>query len=69
MITGLAVQIGDLRFRIAAPEKALLARHRANELSQYLGVIPGIGVISKTALVRPMAAILRGGYYLLVMGL
>jgi len=50
VITGLAGQIGDLQVRLTALEKELLAWHRSNELSQRLGTIPGVGVISATAL-------------------
>jgi transposase len=50
IITGLAGQIGDLQVRLTALEKELLAWHRANELSQRLSTIPGVGVISATAL-------------------
>lgn len=49
VITGLAGQIGDVQVRLAALEKELLAWHRSNELSQRLGTIPGIGLISATA--------------------
>ena len=50
VITGLAEQIGDVQIRLAALEKELLAWHRSNELSQRLGTIPGVGLISATAL-------------------
>lgn len=50
IITGLAGQIGDLQVRLSTLEKELLAWHRANELSQRLSTIPGVGVISATAL-------------------
>lgn len=50
VITGLAGQIGELQVRLAALEKELLAWHRSNELSQRLGTIPGVGLISATAL-------------------
>ncbi|MDP3852503.1 IS110 family transposase [Phenylobacterium sp.] len=50
VITGLAGQIGDLQVRLTALEKELLAWHRANELSQRLSTIPGVGLISATAL-------------------
>jgi transposase len=50
IITGLAGQIGDLQVRLSALEKELLAWHRTNELSQRLSTIPGVGVISATAL-------------------
>lgn len=50
VITGLAGQIGDLQVRLTALEKELLAWHRTNELSQRLSTIPGVGLISATAL-------------------
>lgn len=50
IITGLAGQIGDLQVRLTTLEKELMAWHRANELSQRLSTIPGVGVISATAL-------------------
>ncbi|MDP3749399.1 MAG: IS110 family transposase [Phenylobacterium sp.] len=50
VITGLAGQIGDLQVRLTALEKELLAWHRSNELSQRLSTIPGVGLISATAL-------------------
>jgi len=49
VITCLAGQIGDVQVRLAALEKKLLAWHRSNELSQRLGTIPGVGLISATA--------------------
>jgi transposase len=50
VITGLAGQIGDLQVRLTGLEKELLAWHRSNELSQRLSTIPGVGLISATAL-------------------
>jgi transposase len=50
IITGLAGQIGDLQVRLTALEKELLAWHRTSELSRRLSTIPGVGVISATAL-------------------
>ena len=50
VITGLAHQIGSLPAQLASLEKELLAWHRSNDLSQRLATIPGIGVISATAL-------------------
>lgn len=50
VITGLAHQIGSLQAQLASLEKELLAWHRSNDLSQRLATIPGIGVISATAL-------------------
>jgi transposase len=50
IVTALASQIGDLQVRVTAMEKELLAWHRSNEVSQRLSTIPGIGIISATAL-------------------
>jgi transposase len=50
VITGLAHQIGSLQAQLVSLEKELLAWHRSNDLSQRLATIPGIGVISATAL-------------------
>lgn len=50
IITGLAAQIGDLQLQLTALEKELLAWHRSNEMSQRLATIPGVGLISATAL-------------------
>lgn len=50
VVTGLAQQIGSLQLQLAALEKELLAWHRSNELSQRLATIPGVGIISATAL-------------------
>jgi len=46
----LARQIGDLQVRVTAVEKELLAWHRSNEVSQRLTTIPGVGIMSATAL-------------------
>lgn len=50
VVKGLADQIGALQVQLAALEKELLAWHRSNELSQRLASIPGVGVISASAL-------------------
>ncbi len=50
VMTGLADQIGALQVQLAKLEKELLAWHRSNELSQRLATIPGVGIISATAL-------------------
>jgi transposase len=50
VIISLAGQIGELQARLVTLEKELLAWHRSNELSQRLDTIPGIGVITATAL-------------------
>lgn len=50
VVVGLAHQIGALQAQLATLEKELLAWHRSNELSQRLATIPGVGIISATAL-------------------
>lgn len=50
VIAGLAHQIAALQAQLAALEKELLAWHRSNELSQRLATIPGVGIISASAL-------------------
>lgn len=50
VVAGLARQIGALQAQLTMLEKELLAWHRSNELSQRLATIPGVGVISATAL-------------------
>ncbi len=50
VVKSLADQIGALQVQLAALEKELLAWHRSSELSQRLATIPGVGVISATAL-------------------
>ena len=50
VIADLAHQVGTLQLRLIALEKELLAWHRSSDLSQRLATIPGIGVISATAL-------------------
>jgi len=50
VVTGLADQIGALQVQLAKLEKELLVWHRSSELSQRLATIPGVGVISATAL-------------------
>ena len=45
------MQIEDLQTKIDAIEHVIKTRHRANELSQRLATIPGVGVITATALV------------------
>jgi transposase len=57
------MQIEDLQTKIKAIEKTLMARHRANELSMRLATIPGIGVITATAMVATVvdASAFRSG--------
>ncbi|MGB3470355.1 MAG: IS110 family transposase [Erythrobacter sp.] len=50
VVKSLADQIGALQVQLAGLEKELLAWHRSNELSQRLATIPGVGVISASAL-------------------
>ena len=50
VVAGLARQIEALQAELAAVEKEILAWHRASDVSQLLATIPGIGVISATAL-------------------
>ena len=50
VVLGLAQQIGTLQAQLTRLEKELLAWHRSSELSQRLATIPGVGVISATAL-------------------
>jgi transposase len=47
---GLARQIAALQTELQAIEKEILAWHRTSEVSQRLATIPGIGIISATAL-------------------
>ena len=50
VVAGLARQIEALQVELTAIEKEILAWHRSSELSRRLATIPGIGVISATAL-------------------
>lgn len=50
VVTGLADQIAALQLQLGKLEQELLAWHRSNDLSQRLATIPGVGVISATAL-------------------
>jgi len=50
VVRGLAEQIGSLQGQLARLDKELLAWHRSSELSQRLATIPGVGVITATAL-------------------
>jgi transposase len=49
-------QIDDLQSRVKVIEKAILACHRASEVSLRLQTIPGIGVITATAIAATVAA-------------
>jgi transposase len=48
-------QIDDLQARVDALEKAIIANHRASEISQRLQSIPGIGVITASAITATIA--------------
>jgi transposase len=50
VVAKLAHQIGAVEEQLTGLEKELIAWHRSNELSQRLATIPGVGVISATAL-------------------
>jgi transposase len=50
VVAGLARQIATLQTELTAIEKEILAWHRTSDVSQRLATIPGIGVISATAL-------------------
>lgn len=50
VVASLAHQVGAVEEQLAGLEKELLAWHRSNELSLRLATIPGVGVISATAL-------------------
>ena len=50
MVEGLARQIAALQSELQAVEKEILAWHRSSDVSQRLATIPGIGIISATAL-------------------
>ena len=50
VVAGLARQIETLQAELTAIEKEILAWHRSNDVSQRLATIPGVGVISATAL-------------------
>ena len=50
-LASVVAQIKAIQAEIAGLEKELLAWHRSSEASQRLGVIPGVGVITATALV------------------
>ncbi len=49
-VTGLADQIGALQIQLTRLEKELLAWYRESDLSQRLATIPGVGIVSATAL-------------------
>ena len=49
-LAGLAAQLMSLEREITAAERRIHAWHRANEVSQRLEIIPGIGPITATAL-------------------
>ena len=43
--------VGDLQAKIKKLEKTIVARNKANEMSQRLATIPGVGIITATAMV------------------
>jgi transposase len=50
IITSLAEQVHDLQGKLTLIDKELLACHRESELAQRLSSIPGIGVVTASAL-------------------
>src|SRR5258705_995350 len=50
VVASLAHQVGAVQAQLATLEKELIGWHRSNELSQRLTTIPGVGVITATAL-------------------
>ena len=50
VVAGLARQIAALQVELTVIEKEILAWHRSSDVAQRLATIPGIGVISATAL-------------------
>jgi transposase len=46
MFEQMSRQVADLDMRIQAVNRQLLEQHKANEVSQRLGAIPGIGPIT-----------------------
>ena len=51
MLGILAAQLRDVAARVQEVEKELLARHQANQISQRLTTIPGVGPITASAIV------------------
>jgi transposase len=51
MLAVLANQLRDVAARVVAVEAELLAWHRANDVSQRLATIPGVGPITASAIV------------------
>ena len=56
----LLAQIEDLQGNIKAIKKEIVARHKTNELSQWLATIPGVGTITATAMV---ATVVDAGFF------
>jgi transposase len=50
MIAGLAGQVLDLQARLREIERELLAWHRSSDVAKRLATIPGVGIVSATAL-------------------
>jgi transposase len=50
VIAGLAGQVLDLQARLREVERELLAWHRSSDVAKRLATIPGVGIVSATAL-------------------
>ena len=50
VIAGLAGQVLDLQARLREIERELLAWHRSSDVAKRLATIPGVGIVSATAL-------------------
>jgi transposase len=63
VLLGLASQLESLAGEVRALERQLMAWHRSNDASQRLGTIPGVGLITATALAAsvPNASVFRSG--------
>jgi len=54
-MTAVADQLGDLQRRIKEIEQAIRAWHRNNDASQRLATIPGVGIITASAIAATVA--------------
>jgi transposase len=63
VLLGLASQLESLAGEVRALERQLMAWHRSNDASQRLETIPGVGLITATALAAsvPDASVFRSG--------
>jgi transposase len=63
VLESLAMQLGSLAAEIRKMERELLVWYRADETSQRLGTIPGVGIITATALAAsvPDPAVFKTG--------